>query len=138
MKSFVQWLNESHPMYGQSFDEFDQSDKGWRSLPEKEQSRVISGYIKKNRKNLKPEHLSVLHWHLGQSHAFQGNNKMAIRHMEKSRSDDDQWNRYVDASIAHIKKDRKAFDRHSSGENFNRETLDRLDKNFNKPYREAY
>jgi hypothetical protein len=138
MKSFVQWLTESHPMYGMDPHTFDQSDEGWRSLPEKEQSRVISGYIRKNKKKLEPQHLSMLHWHLGQSHAVQGNNKMAIRHMEKSKNDDDQWNRYTDASIAFIKGDKDAFDKHSAGENFNRETLDRLGKNFGKSYKEAY
>lgn len=138
MMSFVQWLNESHPMYGMDFHTFDQSNKGWRSLPPKEHSRAISGYIRKNRKNLKPEHLSILNWHLGQSYAVQGNYKKAIRHMGKSRNDDEQWNKYVNASIAFINKDKNEFDRHSSGENFNRETLDRLDQNFGKSYREAY
>ena len=138
MKSFKQWLNESHPMYGMDFHTFDQSREGWRSLPPKEHSKVISGYIRKNRKKLEPEHLKVLNWHLGQSHAVQGNDKMAVRHMQKSKNDDEQWNRYVDASTAFIKKDKEAFDRHSAGENFNRETLDRLGKNFGKNYGDAY
>lgn len=138
MKTFKQFLFESHNMYNMNFDTFDQGDNGWRSLPEREQSRVISGYIRKNNKKLESQHKSVLHWHLGQSYAVQGNNKKAIRHMSKSLGNNDQWNKYAKASIAFIKKDKSEFDKHSSGENFNKETLDRLGKNFEKSYKDAY
>jgi hypothetical protein len=139
MKTFKQFIAESHPMYNMDFHKFDQSPDGWRSLPEKEHSKVISGYIRKNGDNLEPRHREILHWHLGQTYAMKGNHKKAIRHMEKSiNADDEQWNKYAKSTMAFIKGDRKEFDTHSSGENNNKETLDRLRDNFDKPYRDAY
>jgi hypothetical protein len=136
-------MTETHPMHSMDYNEFDQSAKGWRSLPEKEQSGVINGYIRKNKENLALPHQANLYWHLGQAHALQGNEKEAVRYMRKSKIDDDKhWNNYADATIAFINKDEGLFRHHSAGANFdhqpNRETLDRLGKNFGKSYRDAY
>ena len=139
MKTFKQFVCESHPMYGMSFDDFDQSDNGWRSLPDKEHSRVISGYLRKNSNKLKPRHRDILNWHLGQAYAMKDNTKRAIRHMEKStQSGDDQWNNYARATISFLKGDKENFDRYSSGQNNNKETLDNLRNNFGKSYKDAY
>lgn len=150
MKTFKEYLAEEHPMYKMDPHTFDQSEKGWRSLPEKEQTRVLSGYIRKHidknkefkktapqgQKSVDPR---VLHWHLGQTYAMNGNNKKAIHHMKKSLSNDDhQWNSYAHATMSFIKGDKASFDKHASGDNYNKDTLDRLSKGFGKPYRDAY
>lgn len=139
MKSFKEFITESHPMYSMSFNDFDQSDNGWRSLPEKEHTRVISGYIRKNKRKLEPQHHRILNWHLGQTYAMRGDNKRAIRHMEKSsKSGDEQWNKYAKSTIAFLNNDKDEFEKHSGGENLNKETLDRLRQNFGKSYKDAY
>ena len=52
--------------------------------------------------------------------------------------DDDQWNNYVDATIAFLEDDRAAFEEHASGENYNSSTLERLRSGWGKSYSQAY
>ena len=51
---------------------------------------------------------------------------------------DPEWNEYVDATIAFLQNDRKKFIELTQKENYNKETLERLSRNFGKPYEVAY
>jgi len=126
---------------------FDQDDKqGWRSLPPEWQSSALRAYIEgptpgKKKKHPDGKHLdeSTMTWHLGQALAMKGRVEEAIDWMEQSlTTDDPQWNRYIEATIAFLEGDRRAFEEHSEGENYNRATLNRLRAAWGKSYREAY
>jgi len=59
--------------------------------------------------------------------------------MNQSLKDADQeWNRYVNATIAFLENNRTAFEEHASGKNYNSSTLDRLRDGWGKSYKEAY
>lgn len=124
---------------------FDQTAQGWRSLPLHKQSEILKLYIDKHIKNgefinsnsdkVDP---SILIWHLGQILAFQSRYQQAINWMTLSKNKDSDWNDYVDATIAFIKKDKKAFDKINIRINNNSDTLIRLKNNWNKEYKDAY
>lgn len=153
MKTFRQFLKEQteHPMLSLDPHTFDQSERGWRSLPREEQPGVLSSYIKKHvdnqsfrdtapkMKNGAFVSPSTLHFHLGQTHAMSGNNKEAIDHIKKSVTpDDNDWNSYANATASFLQNDRKSFEKHAIGVQSNKDTIDRLRKNFGKSYSEAY
>jgi hypothetical protein len=125
---------------------FDQTSQGWRSLPLDQQARILKLYIDQHVKNGKFKNQahnekidpSVLIWHLGQVLAFLNKNAIAIKYMLMSRNSDSDWNNYVDATVAFIKKDKKAFDKIKIELNNNSEALIRLRDNWAKMYRDAY
>lgn len=121
----------------QNFNQFDQSQKGWRSLPsEKDQEAAIRLY---NTKNTNAN--TTTKWHLGQVQALRGKLKPAQTNMNASKDPrDPQWNRYVDATTSFLKKDKDFFERAANPKfpNYNKPTIDRLRKNFDKSYKEAY
>lgn len=124
---------------------FDQTAQGWRSLPLNKQAKILKLYIDKHIKNGEFTNsdntkidASILLWHLGQILAFQGNYQQAIKWMRLSKKTDSNWNDYVDATIAFIKKDKKAFDKINIQLNNNSDTLIKLKNNWNKEYKDAY
>lgn len=125
---------------------FDQTSQGWRSLPLNQQASILKLYIDRHIKNGKFKNPafnekidpSVLIWHLGQILAFLNKNAIAIKYMLMSKNSDSDWNNYVDATVAFIKRDKKAFDKINIQLNNNSETLTRLRNNWGKLYRNAY
>ena len=130
---------------------FDQSkEEGYQSLPTLDlQIDALRAYIKgplrlPARPSKSGEHgdKNTTIWHLGQTLAIRGgpgDKAQAVEVMERCKSpDDDQWNNYVDATIAFLKGDRKAFKKHAMGENYNSETLERLRDGWGKSYSQAY
>jgi hypothetical protein len=96
----------------------------------------------------------ALKWHLAQMHALAGNTASALAAAQLSFSPvqeqmhpDFDWNSYVNATIAFLKKDRAGFDKHRATLKMaaaknpanapNDEALDRLSRCFDKPYAEA-
>ena len=128
---------------------FDQGTEGWQSLPKDLQIDALRAYIegplrRPARPSKSGEHgdKNTTIWHLGQALAIRGgpgDKAQAVEVMERCNStEDDQWNNYVDATIAFLKDDRVAFKKHASGENRNSETLERLRVGWGKSYGEVY
>lgn len=97
----------------------------------------------------------ALKWHLAQMHASAGNVDKALEAAQLSLSPiqeqmhpDFDWNDYVLATMAFLRGDRPAFDKHraalrvvsprSSMNSANESVLDSLDRCFGKGYRDAY
>lgn len=143
-------MGEEHPMLNMDPHSFDQSSRGWRSLPQNQQQQVLRSYISKHvgpggkfsqtaPKGEKTINPSTLRWHLGQVQAMAGKKGDAVRNMERSKQENDpQWNRYVGATTSFIKGDREGFDRNAAGRNYNKPTTDRLKKGWGKDYKNAY
>ena len=128
---------------------FDQSPKGWRSLPKDLQIDALRAYIDgplrlPARPSPSGEHgdKNTTIWHLGQVLAIRGgpgDKAQAVEVMKLcNETDDDQWNNYVDATIAFLEDNRTAFEEHAKGENYNSETLKRLRDGWGKSYSQAY
>lgn len=131
---------------------FDQTSKGWRSLVRPSLGAAIdalkayaAAYLRggewveapTGEKQLEP---TLILWHLGQLLACEGHTAEAVQRMQTSHSNgrDPEWDAYVLATIAFLEADKQAFDRHASGTNYNRPTLERLAGNWEKTYNEAY
>ena len=128
---------------------FDQSPEGWRSLPKDLQIDALRAYIEgplrlpaRPSKSGKHGDKNTTIWHLGQALAIRGDpgdKAQAVQWMKLCKKpDDDQWNNYVDATIAFLKDNRTAFEEHASGENYNSETLERLRSRWGDSYSQAY
>ena len=121
----------------QSEKVFDQTKRGWRSLPsERDMEAAIRLFSRKNGNTN-----TITRWHLGQIQAAQGKNKPAITNMNASKNPrDPQWNRYVNATTSFLKKDKPAFDAAANPElpNYNKPTINRLRQNFDASYKDAY
>ena len=129
---------------------FDQTQEGWRSLPKDLQIDALRAYIDGPlRLPARPSKSGELGdknttiWHLGQALAIRGgpgDKVQAVKVMKRCNDveDDDQWNNYVNATIAFLKGDGKAFEKHASGKNYNSSTLERLRNGWGKSYSQAY
>lgn len=128
---------------------FDQTQEGWRSLPPDLQIDALRAYVEgplrrpaRPSKSGKRGDKNTTIWHLGQALAIRGgpgDKAQAVRWMKRSKKpDDDQWNNYVDATIAFLEDDRAAFEEHTSGENYNSSTLERLRSGWGTSYSQAY
>ena len=132
---------------------FDQSEEGWRSLPEDLQIDALRAYIEgplrrpaRPSKSGKHGDKNTTIWHLGQALAIRGDpgdKAQAVRWMKlcKKRSKspyNNQWNNYVDATIAFLEDNKAAFEEHASGENRNSETLEQLRSRWGASYSQAY
>ena len=128
---------------------FDQSPEGWWSLPKDLQIDALRAYIEgplrlpaRPSKSGKHGDKNTTIWHLGQALAIRGDpgdKAQAVQWMKLCKKpDDDQWNNYVDATIAFLKDNRTAFEEHASGENYNSETLERLRSRWGDSYSQAY
>lgn len=137
-----------------SFDDFDQGARGWRSLGDAgcfaEAALLIERYSLTFDSRYR-----LLKWHLAQMHAAAGNTVAALVAAESSLNPvqeqlhpDFDWNSYVRATIAFLKKDPEAFAAHraalkkataaNAANAPNDAVLDRLAGCFGKPYAEAY
>ena len=125
---------------------FDQSkEEGYQSLPTLDlQIDALRAYIEGPLPSKSGEHgdKNIIIWHLGQALAIRGgpgDKAQAVEVMERcDETDDDQWNNYVDATIAFLEDNRTAFEEHAKGENYNSETLERLRSGWGKSYSQAY
>lgn len=123
--------------------EFDQTNKGWRSLEDPAmQVLVLKEYIDKH-KDDKDEYMRLMHFHLGQVLAFRNLDEnditYAIHHMKESYSErDEMWNDYVDATIAFLQKNELQLRKYVNRENYNGSVIRRLYDNFGKDYKDAY
>ena len=135
--------------------QFDQdSTVGWRALSDRgcfaEAAQLIEYYALDYDSKYR-----ALKWHLAQMHALAGNVDKALEAAQLSLSPiqeqmhpDFDWNDYVLATMAFLKGDRPAFDKHraalksTSPRNpmnaANESVLDRLDRCFGKRYEDAY
>jgi hypothetical protein len=79
-------------------------------------------------------------WHLGQEAAVNNDYKKAIILMKQSYNNEDlQWNDYVSATIAFLLNDKQSFEKYLGKKpNYNEKTIERLCKNWGKPYKTAY
>jgi len=127
---------------------FDQTpEHGWRQFhddPEL-QIRLIRDYMKKY-----PGSEAWLRWHLGQLYGVSDDYRRAISLFERCSFDyselsDHQiaWNYYVQGTIAFMHRDSVLLDRYidslrHNDVTMNIEVLERLRKNFDKPYKDAY
>lgn len=105
-----------------NFEQFDQDLKGgWRAFGDRHGceargARLIEAYIKKHQKNIPARRVATLNWHLGQMWASAGDSRKAIVAFEATKPEgDDAQNFYADATIAYLKRDRKAFDQARAG-----------------------
>lgn len=87
---------------------------GWRTLAEKPACRLVAADLIRDYRLAHGNEAVLLYWHEAQLRAFAGQYKAAIDLMERSRHPADprtaDWNAYVDASIAFLRKDRPALD----------------------------
>ena len=132
---------------------FDQGTEGWQSLPKDLQIDALRAYIEgplrrpaRPSKSGKRGDKNTTIWHLGQVLAIRGgpgDKAQAVRWMKRSKKrsknpDNDQWNNYVDATIAFLEDNKAAFEKHASGENYNRKTLEQLRSRWGASYSQAY
>lgn len=137
-----------------SFDEFDQGEKGWRSLSKEDCFAEAALLIERYSYSYDSKY-RVLKWHLAQMHALAGNTAPALAAAELSLNPaQDQmhpqfdWNSYVLATIAFLRNDRANFDTHRAALKAktakdsmnapNDQVLDLLAKCFGKSYAAAY
>ncbi len=127
---------------------FDQTPgEGWRQFhddPEL-QIRLIRDYMKKY-----PGSEAWLRWHLGQLYGISDDYRRAIALFERCSFDDSAlsahqiaWNHYVKGTIAFMRRDSVLLDRYIDSlqhheVTMNIEVLERLRKNFDKAYKDAY
>lgn len=129
-----------------NFEEFDQDLKGgWRAFGDRRgcearSARLIEAYLRKHRNDIPAKRVATLNWHLGQMWASAGNARKAIVAFEATKPEGgDAQNYYADATIAFLKRDRKAFDQARAGlaalpppKNWDKAVAD-YEKRFNMP-----
>jgi hypothetical protein len=130
------------------YQSFDQTmDDGWRQYhddPEL-QIQLILDYIEQNEATEQS-----LKWHLGQLYGVIDRPDDAVDYFRQciyTHSDlsvyQKAWNYYVKGSIAFMEKDKEGLNLYTDSlrnhdETMNIEVLERLQANFDKPYKEAY
>lgn len=142
---------------------FDQDmNGGWRKLGNTPKCQAVAADLIRDYRAHHKNDALILYWHEGQTRAGIGQNIEAIALFEKSRHVPDNgsgWNQYVDATVAFLHGDRKAFDaarkelaslprqagydlKYPDGREvpwpMNLEVVDGLGKCFDKSYNEAY
>ena len=97
-------------------DSFDQDMKGgWRAVAMQDNCQLVAADLIKEYRELRgPRTWRVMIWHEGQLRAMAGDIRSAIPLLEQSRvvleETSPGWNEYVNATIAFLRKDRRAFD----------------------------
>jgi hypothetical protein len=131
---------------------FDQGPEGWRSISEFTDASnadcLVAGILCEEycakQTDLSAENRSMLAFHAGQNFAFGEAYVNATLNFEQSfRENQDDWNAYVMATIAFIKKDKSALLKERAKlaaidgqQNLN--VVDRLIERFNETYKAAY
>jgi len=134
------------------FWDFDQTATGWRKLTSNKdttsEDRLAAAKLCRlyfeRRKDVPTSKLAIVAFHAGQNFAFANRSKEALAVFEKSfQQNKPDWNAYVKGTIAFLNQDRSELIRQRAilaripGQ-MNLEVLDRLIKNFDKPYAIAY
>jgi hypothetical protein len=97
-------------------DSFDQDMKGgWRAVAMQDNCKLVAADLIKEYRELRgPRTWRVMVWHEGQLRAMAGDIRSAIPLLEQSRvvleETSPGWNEYVNATVAFLRKDRRAFD----------------------------
>lgn len=126
--------------------DFDQTIRGWRSIPNiDDQIHTIKKYLRRHSHKSGTcldyyKNIGLINFHLGQLYAFRSNNYPEASYYMNSSFDyyDDEWNDYINCTIAFFKRDRSRFDSFYKKNNYNVETLNRLRDNFDTSYKLAY
>lgn len=126
--------------------EFDQGEKGWRSLPREGRAPAILRYLEVHGDRIPQSarpgactiHPGLLWFHAGQCFALTGNTAEAVRCLSVSAGMEwgvDCWMAYVRATLAFMAGDRDAFDREraAAGES-NPELLREMSEKWGRPY----
>ena len=147
-----------------SYDALEQSpNQGWRSLSKincyQEAARLIISYFDTNPQLHHQQEFEILSFHAGQMFSYNNNYYSAIPLFKNSFSRTgglpleykqyaDAWDAYVNATIAFLERDKPALEAYRAqvavgpklpnGEVMNLAVVDRLIKNFGKPYHQAY
>jgi hypothetical protein len=152
MTLFINNLMKMHDVISLSPWDFDQDPAlGWRSISNPQQ-RIASIQTYLKRYAMSPQRWKAdcqqskrkvfpytLIFHLGQLYAMKNDVSKAKRCFEMaSKTHDKQWDNYVKATIAFILKDKDAFEKNTSLDNYNKTTIDRLRSNWGHPYSSAY
>jgi len=142
---------------------FDQDmSGGWRRLAQSPRCRAVAADLIRDYRAHNKKETPLLTWHEGQLRADMGDTAAAIALFERSykpAAESSAWNKYVDATIAFLRGDRKAFDaarealaalprpagfdlRDAGGKPVpwpvNLDVVDRLGRCFGMTYSEAY
>lgn len=92
---------------------FDQDmNGGWRALARKPECWAAAADLIRDYRVTKSSTSYILLWHEGQLRAFIGETRAALRLFENSYMPGDEgisWNPYVDATVAFLKRDKKAL-----------------------------
>ena len=157
----VIWVNgcrQGEPLMHASCEAFDQQPgQGWRKPAETddytEAGKLIDEYLRRNQTRMPAWQVRNLDFHAGQTYAFAGDYKTAMRRMENALADVEpvespvRWNPYVRATIAFLKGDKAALaacreemvrGHEAQGTVPNMEVVDRLIARFGAPYAQAY
>jgi hypothetical protein len=105
---------ERESMLRQDYQTFDTASgaRSWRALLQsgciREAVDMLEAYRARNGSRLTLEQRLELNFHIGQTLAFGGRDTDSLPYFESARADgaSDEWNAYVDATIAFIRKDR--------------------------------
>lgn len=108
----------SKAMMASAYDAFDQSadgDLSWRVVMNTgcydTAASLIAAYLTANSAQLTDEQTRTLNFHIAQTYAIGGEDQKAPPYLTKARGGtSDEWNAYVDATLAFVTKDRLAFD----------------------------
>lgn len=95
------------------FDE-DTAGGGWRTLAATPGCQAAAADLLRDYRNAHPKDSGLMLWHEAQLRAFAGQTAQAAALMEQTRmpeaADRMGWNPYVDATIAFLRKDRRALE----------------------------
>ena len=150
---------EEYTLLSMPFNNFDQTESGWRKYAESgcyhETGILIEKYIEQHKSDLANWQRIALSWHAGQMYAFNNEYQIAKKMFEDSINLNLQeteispilWNEYVNASIAFLDKDMSKLKLYRekiangpdlNGKKANLDVVDNLIKYFDEPYSLAY
>ena len=150
-------IERRRPLLELSIDQFDQDPHGgWRGVAAKDGCEVAAAELIADYRDHLNSRMSSLYWHEGQLRAKLDETSAAISLMQRAKHAkvvdgvrQDDWNAYVDATIAFLRMDRRALRRarqrllatSSSADAAppdNMSIVDGLIRCFGRSYREAY
>lgn len=144
---------EEETLLSMLFEEFDQSENGWRKYSEpgcySSLAKLLDTYMNKNAKILEDWQKIILTWHAGQLYAFNNDYELAKIRFEGAVNPEEAddaptlWNAYVYATIAFLNDDMTKIiyyhDKIASGpmcdgDQNNLVIVDNLIRNLGQPY----
>jgi len=102
-------------LLGLDQERFDQDHQGgWRALAARPGCSLAAADLLRDYRQAHGKHASLLFWHEAQLRASAGQPEQAIVLMERAKEPAEEdlfgWNPYVDASVAFLRRDRRAFE----------------------------